>query len=62
MGWKAAVLYSGEAGLLGEGKDCPPLREALRASRQGNLPVSVLRCKGISQKARAFMRSFRRDR
>jgi len=37
MGWKAAVLCSGEAGLLGEGKDCPPCGGPLRAGRQGNL-------------------------
>ena len=35
MGWKAAVLYSGEAGLLGEGKDCPPCGGRLEPAGKG---------------------------
>ena len=35
MGWKAAVLYSGEAGLLGEGKDGPPRRGRLEPAGKG---------------------------
>jgi len=35
MGWKAAVLYSGEAGLLGGGKDCPPRGRRLEPAGKG---------------------------
>jgi hypothetical protein len=62
MGWKACCVVFRGGSPFRRREGLPALWGALRAGRQGNLQVSVLQCRGISQKARAFVRSFRRDR